>query len=107
MKITSPAAAAAILHDLGIPRHRIGYTLLLQALPLYAQENNLYVTKELYPQLAQQLTIPDWRAVEHAIREAIQWAWQHRDPEIWERFFPGAQKAPSNKFFLAVIAEYR
>ena len=99
-------SAATILRQLGIPQHRIGYTLLLKALPLYAQADTLLVTKELYPLLAQQLGFSDWRSVEHAIREVIHWAWQHRNGEVWDRFFPGAGKAPSNKVFLAVIAEY-
>jgi hypothetical protein len=47
----------------------------------------------------------DWRAVEFAIRKTILSAWENRDPEKWEVYFPGITKAPTNKQFVATLAQ--
>ena len=54
--------------------------------------------------VAKELGYPDWRAVEFAIRRAILWAWEHRDDALWETYFPGLTKAPTNKQFIAALA---
>lgn len=103
---TPEKMTTAILHRLGFPVHRIGYKLLCTAIPRYAAEDLLCCTKSLYPQLAEQFGYGDWRSVEGAIRRTIQNAWEHRDPAVWEEYFPRQEKSPSNLVFIATLAEY-
>lgn len=98
-------AASEILHKLGVPVHRIGYKQLRLAIALFAQNDTQFITKELYPHIAAHFGYADWRPVEHAIRLTICCAWNHRDPEVWKEYFPGAATAPSNKLFIAAIAD--
>jgi len=72
---------------------------------LFAKGDVTTVCKELYPRIARQMGISDWRAVERSIRCAILDGWKNGNPEMWERFFPGRHKAPSNKEFICTIAE--
>ena len=60
---------------------------------------------ELYPAVTKALGYVDWRAVEFAIRRTILSAWGQRDAEIWEKYFPGATKVPTNKQFIATLAQ--
>jgi len=96
---------ARILHQLGCPVHRIGFRQLCIAIPLFAKGEASTVCKELYPLIARTMGNSDWRAVERSIRCEILDGWRSGDPEIWERFFPGKQKAPSNKEFICTMAE--
>lgn len=101
----SPAAVQLLL-ELGIPAHRVGYEQLCVALPHFARDKQQCLSTELYPFVAERLRYSDWRAVEHAIREVIACGWKHRDPAVWSRYFPGFRRAPSNKRFIATLAEY-
>lgn len=94
-----------MLHELQIGIHRLGYRQLFIAIPCYALDNNQSLSKELYPYVAEYYGYKDWHPVEHAIRVAIIDAWEHRDPFTWEYYFPGSKKAPSNKRFIATLAE--
>lgn len=96
---------AAILREIGIPIHRIGYRQLCFALPYCAERDVQVLSKELYPCIARQMGLSDWRAAEHAIREVIGYAWEHRDPAVWGTYFPNEDKAPSNKIFIATLVE--
>lgn len=103
--LSSREQTTRMLHDLRIPVHRIGYRELAMGIPHYREENLQSLSKELYPWLARQFGNITPEAVEHAIREAIRQGWEHRDPKIWEIYFPGAVKPPSNKQFIATLAE--
>lgn len=94
-----------ILHELGLPVHRIGYKQLCLAIVLYSQNDIQSLSKELYPAVAAHFGYTDWRPVEHAIRLAIYHAWSIRVPGLWEQYFTGTTKPPSNKQFIATIAE--
>ena len=100
------ARASALLLEMGIACHRMGFQQLCIAIPQYAENINISLSKELYPAIAEHMQLSDWRSVEHTIRESIRQAWDHRDLEVWEKYFPRAAKCPSNKVFLAVMAEY-
>lgn len=100
----SEQTKAMLLH-LQFPVHRNGYKQLCIAVPIYAQDPFQSLTKELYPAIARQLGFSDGKAVEHCIRDCILYAYEHRDPEVWEQYFTNAQKAPSNKQFLSTLAE--
>lgn len=95
----------AILHELGIAVHRIGYKQLRIGIPRFAQDDSMSLTKELYPYIAHELGCSDWRTIEHSIRGVILTAWERRDPEVWTAYFPACRKAPSNKLFIATLAE--
>lgn len=93
-----------MLCSLNTPIHRLGYYQLLIGIPYYAQNPTQSVTKELYPYVAEVCGCNNPRAVEHSIRELIHFAWNHRNMEVWDQYFHGAVKAPSNKQFIAVLA---
>lgn len=97
------------LRLLNMPTHLDGYRQLCLALPLFAENPQQLLTKELYPAVAQLCRCPDGRAVEHSIRKAIQAAWQHRDNAIWRKYFSigshGKIPCPTNKEFICRLAE--
>lgn len=94
-----------MLRELGFPVHRIGYKLLCIAIPYYAQDNIWSVTKDVYPFLAVCFQYSDYRAVESAVRGIICNAWKKRDPTAWKRYFCDLDKQPTNKVFIATLAE--
>lgn len=97
------------LRLLNVPSHLDGYRQLCIALPLFAQNPDQFLTKELYPTVARLCGCKDMRSVEHSIRKAIQAAWKHRDNAIWRKYFaPGSQghiPCPTNKAFLCRLAQ--
>ena len=97
---------ALLLHQLGIPCHRAGFRQLCIAIDQYARTENISLSKELYPFIASRMQLSDYRAVEHSIRQAIHQGWEHRNPEVWNQYFPDDSKCPSNKVFLAVLSEF-
>lgn len=102
---TSPEAGAArLLRRFRVPAHREGYKHLCIAIPLFASDRGMSFSKELYPEIAQRLEGSDGRAVEHAIRNAICYAWQNRAPEVWDEYFSD-KRPPSNKCFISTLAE--
>lgn len=94
-----------MLHELSIAVHRVGHKHLTIAILRYAQDDTQSLTKEIYPHVAKCLGYSDWRAIEHSIRVSIMHGWFDRDPKVWERYFPGLKKAPSNKLFIATLAQ--
>ena len=102
---TLPEQLLCDLHRLRTPVHLSGYQCLCIAIPMFTQNISQLLCGELYPAVAKELGYMDWRAVEFAIRRTILWAWEHRDPQIWEEYFPGITKAPSNKQFIATLAQ--
>ena len=104
----SPALQAQVrnvLLELGFGAHRIGYKQLCVAIPCFAQDSSQSLIKEIYPQIAKTFRCSDWSAVEHAVRCVIHDAWEERDPDVWNDYFPCSQKPPSNKQFIATMAE--
>lgn len=93
-----------LLH-LQFPVHRNGYKQLCVGVPLFARDPFQSLTKELYPAIARELNCGSSKAVEHCIRDCTLYAYEHRDPEVWEQYFPNSKKPPSNKQFLSALAE--
>lgn len=93
------------LRILGIPVHRKGYRQLTIAIACLATDDTQSITKELYPAVAKVAGIQDWRLVERDIRTAIQYAWANRDSSTWDIYFPGTDKAPSNKIFISTLSD--
>jgi len=98
------------LHMLNFPTHLDGYRQLCLALPMFAQNPQQLLTKELYPHVAKLCGCKDGRSVEHSIRKAIFAAWQHRDNAVWRKYFTLGPKSriacPTNKEFLCRLAEF-
>lgn len=93
------------LLQLNIPVYLSGYRQLCIAISLFADDPGQSMCNELYPAVARALGYIDWRAIEFSIRRAILIGWEHRDVVTWEAYFPGIPKAPSNKQFIATLAQ--
>ena len=94
-----------ILHELHFGAHRLGYRQLLFLIPCYALNNSQSLTKERYPCAARHFGYSSWHPIERTVRIAILDAWKQRDYKTWDKYFPGIATPPSNKQFIAVIAE--
>ena len=97
-----------VLFDLGelnVSMYLSGYRCLCIAIPVFAQDILQSMCNEVYPAVTKKLGSRDWRTVEFAIRRAILVAWEQRNPEKWEAYFPGITKAPTNKQFIATLAQ--
>lgn len=95
----------ALLHELGFSAHRLGYKYLTIAIPCYAHDSEQSLSKEIYPYVGACFHFAHWPSVERSIRSAIADAWEHGNPSVWRQYFPNLEKAPSNKHFIAVLAE--
>ena len=93
------------LRELNVPMHLSGYRCLCVAISVFMQDISQSMCNELYPTVAEKLGSVDWRTVEFAIRKTIRSAWENRDSEKWETYFPGITKAPTNKLFIATLAQ--
>ena len=99
------AATICLLRTLKIPPHTDGYKQLAVAIPLFAADPDQCFSKELYPAVAAALGCSNGIAVEHSIRNAIRCAWKRKTPAVWDQYFPSGKKPPSNKRFIATLAE--
>ncbi len=112
---TVPAAGtpkiqtATHLHILNFLTHLDGYQQLCVGIPMFAQNPRQCLSKELYPAIARELGLPDYRSVEHSIRKAIASAWARKDTVVWANYFPPDADdyitCPTNKQFIAQLAE--
>lgn len=100
------ARVATHLTALGIDPWRDGGLHLRIGIPLFAQDPSQRMVKELYPSIVAHCgncsNAPD---VEYTMRDAIQKAWALRNEALWEQYFPGATRYPSNKRFIARLAQ--
>lgn len=97
------------LHILNFRTHLDGYKQLRIAIPMYAADPRILLSKELYPRIADCCDLPDPRTVEHSMRKAIEDAWRHKKQATWAGYFPtksdGTIPCPTNKTFLAGVAD--
>lgn len=97
------------LHILNFLTHLDGYHQLCVGIPLFAQNPNMRLSKELYPAIADHFGMPDQRTVEHSIRKAITAAWSNRTDAVWAKYFPprsdGTIPCPSNKEFICQLSQ--
>ena len=105
-KHNTRAVILIILIDLGFSPSNDGFAYLRSAIELHASAAAAYTIKGIYPAISP--TGDDdhsWHYIDQAIRRAVKAAWNGRDAEIWELFFPlhGAN-CPSNKEFIARIS---
>lgn len=98
-----------IIQELGIPAHIKGYRYVRKAVELVIKDMDLLgaVTKELYPQVAEEFDSTSSR-VERAIRHAIDVVWQRGNQEALEKYFTNnanEDSKPTNSQFIAKIAD--
>ena len=93
-----------LLLSLGISTKHNGYGYLREAILLMAKDPAQSVTKQLYPEVAR-ICGCNKENVERSIRTALDRAWEKRDPEKWQRYFPNAQQRPSNAVFISRLTE--
>lgn len=101
-----PDITRALLRELEFPVHQDGYMQLCIGIPRFALAPNQSLSKDLYPYIAAEFGGVTADDVESSIRRVIKNAWKHRDPVVWEKYFPKRNKAPSNLVFIATLAEY-
>ena len=89
-----------ICHQSGI----IGFRFLKIGIPLYAQDPQQRICKELYAGIAGICGAGNWNQVERSIRSAIDAAWQIRS-DAWGKYFPGAETPPTGKTFISRLAQ--
>lgn len=98
--------AAAHLAALGFSGKHAGYHQLRVGIPLFRQDPSLRMDKELYPAIAVRLAQGTPKQISRSIDTAIQAAWAQRDSAVWDRYFPGCTDCPTNKAFIARLAEF-
>lgn len=93
---------------LGISPKLQGYQYLQPAILEMAKAPGTPVTKRLYPAVAETFGIRPSQ-VERSIRNAICTAWEDRDEQAWQHFFPrrsdGTVKRPTNAAFISRLAD--
>lgn len=86
--------------------HQNGFKQLCIAIPYYSQTSTQSLAKEVYPFVAECFGHASIAPVERAIRSSILYAWLRRESNTWNKYFPGFLKVPSNKVFIATLAEF-
>lgn len=98
---------AALLTALNMPTKLDGYDYLLEIIPSEVRRPGQSFTKELYPSAGAIFGV-DKSNVERSIRNAIAAAWNHRDEQVWLRFFSpesdGSLRRPTNSTFICQLA---
>lgn len=92
-----------ILLEIGFRFNGLGYYCTHAAVLGKLREPFASVTKCIYPQIGKTVDGTGMQ-VEKAIRDAIKYAWTNGNKQLWQVYFPGAVKCPSNEQFLARIA---
>ncbi len=92
-----------LLHCLSLSVKHNGYDYLTEGACLFLQNPQQSVTKELYPAIARIFGCKPGH-VERSMRSALEAAWERGEPAVWQHYFPGATKRPSNAAFLSRIA---
>lgn len=108
---TLKATITAILHEIGVPAHILGYRYLKDAVAEVVKAPTMIdaITKQLYPKVAKLHNTTPSR-VERAIRHAVEVAWDRSDLDVLESFFGNTVAAskgkPTNSEFIALIADF-
>lgn len=102
--IPNAGNALEILRQLRIPGGRQGFQHLLTALPRLSHQRDQRLGKELYSDISR-CSGSTISAVEKSIRDVLHVGWEQGDRELWQQYFPGCTKCPTNKEFLFRMAD--
>lgn len=94
------------LHTMNFQTHRTGYRQLCEAIPIYYRDRDVCLDTVLYAEIAEMFKKSGSKAVERAMRDVINYAWEHRDKLVWCKYFPNLTECPSNKVFFDAIADH-
>lgn len=86
------------------PKHD-GYQQLRIGIPLFRQDPSLRLSKELYPAIAMRRPEDTPSQMERSMRGAITCGFKAGDLAVWNRYFPGCQRPPQVKEFIARISQ--
>ncbi len=101
---------ALLLKKVGIPPHLKGYEFIKMAVLIVLEDSNRihYITKDLYPSVAQKYKTTASR-VERAIRHAAEVSFDNMSPELIEDLFGNCvsfnKGKPTNSQFIATLVE--
>ena len=102
---TDPVAfVTGRLLSLDISTKHNGFSYLREAILLMSKDPAQSVTKMLYPEVAR-ICGCHKDNVERSIRTALERAWERRNMEKWQLYFPNASQRPSNAVFISRLAE--
>lgn len=94
------------LKGLGFTSKTDGYHHLIVGISLFEKDPQQKLTMELYPEIAKACGCRGGAIIEHSIRTAINRAWRDGNRALWLEYFPDcSEKPPSNKLFIATIAD--
>lgn len=103
--VTKQETVSTHLRILGVPRQG-GFDDLRVGTPLFAQDPEQSMTKEFYPAVAALRGRSNWKQVEKSIRAAKEAAYENRNDAVWKEYFPDTSRCPTNKSFIARLAEF-
>lgn len=92
-----------ILLTLGLKATHKGFSYLVDAILLYRKDPEQSFTKELYPQVGKHFG-RDGKIVERSIRSSLDFAWDHRDEDLWLRYFPPGTRRPAAATFISRLS---
>ena len=92
-----------LLKEYSVPDKLDGYTFIYKALPILQDDPTACLAEKVYPLVCYKTRFNEDN-IARSIRTAIEAAWDQRDPAVWEKLFPGAQKRPANRVFLTRMA---
>lgn len=107
---TLKATITAILHEIGVPAHILGYRYLKDAVAEVVKDPTMIyaITRQLYPAVAKLHNTTPSR-VERAIRHAVEVAWNRGDWNTLNNFFGNTvdidKGKATNSEFIALIAD--
>lgn len=81
-----------------------GFRFLKIGVPLFAQDPQQRVCKELYASVARMCGAGNWNQVERSIRSATEAAWKTQSP-AWQKYFPNAKSAPTGKTLISTLSQ--
>lgn len=96
--------AAQLLLCFGFNPKNDGFRFLKVGIPLFAQDPQQRVCKELYATIARICGAGSWNQVERSIRSATDAAWKTQTP-AWKKYFPQCTAAPTGKTLISSLAQ--
>ena len=99
------------LKELGVTSTRDGFYYVKNSVRMLCENPNLKLKNEVYLAVAALRDPPvEEEHVENALRKVIQDAWDNRNQEIWNCYFPvgkaGRTECPSIREFLMAVVDF-